>query len=254
MTVAGRRPLLVAHRGGAGLWPENSLLAYRQALGLGVDLVECDVHLSRDDEVVVIHDPTLERTTNCRGAVIEKTLAEVKQCDAGRWFHEKFAGTRVPTLRELFERYGTSTSYYIETKNPDEAPGMEEALLALIDEFGLHDGAVQRRQVLIQSFSRASLKKIRQADARLPLIQLIEKEHDSAAISAMLPAIAEYAVGIGPSRFSVDASLVAAVHAHGLVIHPYTVDQPADMRRMIDLGVDGMFTDYPDRLRDLLTM
>ncbi len=246
--------IIIAHRGASGYAPEHTFPSYDRALEIGVDYIEQDLQLTRDGVLVVMHDPTLARTTNCRGAVIEKTLAEVKQCDAGRWFHEKFAGTRVPTLRELFERYGTNTSYYIETKNPDEAPGMEEALLALIDEFGLHDGAVQRRQVLIQSFSRASLQKIQQADPHLPLIQLIEKEHDSAAIGAMLPAIAEYAVGIGPSRFSVDASLVAAVHAHGLVIHPYTVDEPADMRSMIDLGVDGMFTDYPDRLRAILAI
>lgn len=208
--------------------------------------------MTRDGVLVVMHDPTLDRTTSCTGPVIEKTLSEIRDCDAGSWFAPQFKSARVPTLREVFERYGQSANYYIETKNPDEAPGMEEALLALIDEFGLRAGAVERWQVLIQSFSRESLLKIRSLDAELPLIQLIGKEHDSAAIRASLAEIHTYAVGIGPARVSVDAALVAAAHETALHIHPYTVNEDAELRRMIALGVDGIFTDFPDRLKPLL--
>lgn len=244
--------IVIGHRGASGYCPEHTIPSYDRAIELGVDYIEQDLQMTSDGVLVIMHDPTLDRTTDCRGNVIDKTLAEVKQCDAGRWFDEKFADTRVPTLREMFERYGKTTSYYIETKNPDEAPGMEEKLLDLITEFDLRNGAVAKWQVLIQSFSRDSLLKMHGMDSELPYIQLIEKDHDSAAIQAMLPDIRTYAVGIGPSRLSVDKALVDAVHATGLHIHPYTVNEPAEMKRLIEIGVDGMFTDYADRLRELL--
>jgi glycerophosphoryl diester phosphodiesterase len=240
--------IVIGHRGASGYAPEHTFASYERALEIGVDYIEQDLQMTRDGVLVVMHDPTLDRTTSCTGPVIERTLAEVKRCDAGSWFGSQFSDQRVPTLRELFERYRATVNYYIETKNPEDAPGMEEKLLELIDEFGLRETAVTKRQVLIQSFSRESLLKIRDFDARLPLIQLIEKDHDSQAIRDMLPEIAEYAVGIGPSRLSVDHELVDAVHAHRLVIHPYTVNDPADIRAMTELGVDGVFTDFPDRL------
>jgi glycerophosphoryl diester phosphodiesterase len=158
----------------------------------------------------------------------------------------------VRTLREVFERYGRTANYYIETKNPEEAPLMEEKLLELINEFGLRDGAVQGWQVLIQSFSTRSLRKIHAMDPELPLIQLIGKEYSSAEIQAALPKIREFAVGIGPSRVSVDAALVDAAHRYLLHVHPYTVNEESEMRRLIEVGVDGMFTDFPDRLRAVL--
>lgn len=240
--------IVIGHRGASGYAPEHTFASYQRALEIGVDYIEQDLQMTRDGVLVVMHDPTLDRTTDGRGPVIERTLAEVKRCDAGSWFGAAFAGQRVPTLRELFERYRDTVNYYIETKNPEDAPGMEEKLLELMDAFGLRETAVSKWQVLIQSFSRASLEKIRSFDDRLPLIQLIEKEHDSAAIRELLPDIAEYAAGIGPSRLSVDRELVDAVHAHRLVIHPYTVNDPADIRRMTELGVDGLFTDFPDRV------
>ena len=180
------------------------------------------------------------------------TLADIQQLDAGSWFDPEFAAARVPALREVFQRYGSRARYYIETKNPEDAPGMEEKLLALIAEFGLRAGAVAHWRVLVQSFSQASLLKIRDLDAELPLIQLVEKELTSAEIRAQLPDIHEYAVGIGPARTSVDDQLVNATHDYGLVIHPYTVNEEPEMQRMIALGVDGVFTDYPDRLHKLI--
>ena len=244
--------IIIGHRGASGYAPEHTFPSYDLAARIGVDYLEQDLQMTKDGVLVVMHDPTLDRTTNGRGDVIAHTLAEIKQLDAGSWFKAEFRDARVPTLREVFERYGQSAKYYIETKNPEEAPGMEEKLLALINEFGLRDGAVERWQVLIQSFSRESLLKIKGMDAELPLIQLIEKRYDSAEIRAQLDIIKTYAVGIGPSRTSVDDDLVAAVHDHGLHIHPYTVNDEDEMRRLIELGVDGMFSDFPDRLKALV--
>jgi glycerophosphoryl diester phosphodiesterase len=244
--------IVIAHRGASAYAPEHTIAAYDLAIEMAADYIEQDLQMSRDGELVVMHDSILDRTTSCSGLVIDRTLEELERCDAGLWFGPEFRDARIPTLRALFARYGHSTSYYIETKEPGAAPGMEEALLRLIREFGLRDAAVEKWQVLIQSFSRDSLLKIHSLDAALPLVQLIEDDQTSAKIRALLPDISSYAIGIGPARTSVDAPLVDAVHDEALVIHPYTVNVPADMKRMIALGVDGMFTDCPDRLRALL--
>ena len=244
--------IIIGHRGASGYAPEHTFASWDLALTMSVDYIEQDLQMTSDGVLVVMHDPTLDRTTSGSGEVIRHTLAEVQALDAGAWFDPKFAGERVRTLCELFERYGRDTNYYIETKNPEDAPGMEEKLLELINEFRLREGAVERWQVLIQSFSTASLRKIQQMDVALPLIQLIEKEYSSEQIQARLPEISEYAVGIGPSRVSVDAQLVEAAHRNGLHVHPYTVNDEFEMRRLIDAGVDGMFTDYPDRLCEVI--
>ena len=245
--------IIIGHRGASGHAPEHTIASYDLALTMGVDYIEQDLQMTSDGVLVVMHDATLDRTTDCHGPVIQKTLAQVKACDAGRWFNEEFAGARVPTLRELFERYGKTANYYIETKNPGDAPGMEEALLSLISEFDLRTGAVEKWQVLIQSFSTASLLKIHQMDAQLPLIKLIDDKYHSLEIQQQLQEISSYAVGIGPEKGSVDAALLEAAHALGVVVHPYTVNHVDDMKRLLALGVDGMFTNFPDRLKQLLT-
>jgi glycerophosphoryl diester phosphodiesterase len=244
---------IIGHRGASGHAPEHTFASWDRALELGVDYIEQDLQMTRDGVLVVMHDATLDRTTSGRGAVSDHTFEEIRQLDAGSWFDPRFQGQRVPSLREVFLRYGDRVNYYIETKTPESAPGMEEKLLALLDEFRLRAGAVSDWQVLIQSFSSASLRLMKSLNAGLPLIQLIEKEYSSADIRARLPEIREYAVGIGPARTSVDAALVDAAHAHDLVIHPYTVNETTEMQRLIDVGVDGMFTDYPDRLVQLIS-
>jgi len=233
---------------------------------MGADYIEQDLQLTSDGVLVALHDPTLDRTArgpaeNCTGLVIEKTLAQLRTCDVGSWFNEAFpdrarpeyASLPIPTLDELFRRYGHRARYYIETKNPEEAPGMEEALLRLMSQYQLRTPAAERRQVLIQSFSAASLQKIHQLDPRLPLVQLFGgPASTSALVRARLDAVQRYAVGIGPAKSAVDAALVAAAHARCLDVHPYTVNESREMASLVALGVDGMFTNFPDRLRALL--
>jgi glycerophosphoryl diester phosphodiesterase len=251
----------VAHRGASGHAPEHTLPAYDRALEMGADYIEQDLQLTKDGVLVVLHDATLDRTArgpagNCKGLVIEKTLAQLATCDVGTWFNERFpdaargeyVGLRIPTLDEVFARYRDRTSYYIETKNPEAAPGMEEALLRLLDEYGLRQPARDRRQVLIQSFSATSLEKLHALDASLPLIRLYEGDMSSAAIRATLDEAARYAVGIGPAKGSVDRMLIDAAHARCLDVHPYTVNESGEMRVLVEIGVDGMFTNFPDRL------
>jgi glycerophosphoryl diester phosphodiesterase len=256
--------LAIGHRGASGYAPEHTIASYDLAMSLGADYIEQDLQLTKDGVLVVLHDPTLNRTArgvaeNCTGLVIEKTLAQIKTCDVGSWFNVAFpqyarpeyVGLQVPTLEEVFQRYRHSANYYIETKNPEDAPGMEEKLLALLAQYQLRDPAVRRDQVLIQSFSDASLRKIHGLNAELPLVQLYSNI-GSAAIQATLDQAKTYAVGIGPSGASVNAALVSAAHARCLDVHPYTINDPSQMAGLIALGVDGMFTNFPDRLTALL--
>jgi glycerophosphoryl diester phosphodiesterase len=252
--------IVIAHRGASGYAPEHTFASYDLALRLGADYLEQDLQMTRDGVLVVLHDDTLERTTGgvWQGRVIDRTLDELRSCDAGSWFNTRYpdrarpeyAGQPVPTLDEVLSRYADRASFYIETKNPAEAPGMEEALVALLDAHGLRDPAVADWRVLIQSFSEQSLRKLHELDPALPLIQLTDTRWWTRrrSIGSRLAVIAEYAVGIGPSWRDVDERLVGAARKLCLEVHPYTVNDPALMQRLTDTGVTGMFTDVPDVL------
>jgi glycerophosphoryl diester phosphodiesterase len=262
----GPDPLVlnIGHRGASGLAPEHTLPAYDLALKLGADYIEQDLHMSADGVLVVIHDATLDRTArgpveNCTGPVGTKTLAQLKTCDVGSWFNAanpqlarpSYVGQRIPTLEEVFRRYGTRANYYIETKEPETAPLMEEELLRLMDKYGLRAPAVTRWQVLIQSFMPESLQEIHARDPSLPLVQLYPDSPREFILST-LPIAATYAVGVGPAKANVDAGVVAAAHGLCLAVHPYTVDEQPEMASLIAAGVDGMFTNRPDRLEAVL--
>ena len=253
--------LNIGHRGASGYAPEHTITAYDLALEQGADYIEIDLQMTKDGVLVAMHDDTLDRTADapegvpkrfCSGPVIERTLEQIKMCDVGSWFGPEYAGEQIPTLEEIFQRYGTSVNYYIETKNPEAAPGMEEELLRLMEVYKLIEPAEDNWQVLIQSFSAESLMKIHEMNEDLPLIQLFSSTETSQTIQDQLDLVSTYAVGIGPSMTDVDAALVEAAHALCLDVHPYTVNEKADMRALIDLGVDGMFTNFPDRLEKLL--
>jgi glycerophosphoryl diester phosphodiesterase len=262
----------IAHRGASGHAPEHTIAAFDQAFEWGVDYLEQDLQMTADGVLVVFHDDTLDRTARgpaglCTGPVSERTLAELKQCDVGSWFNQKFpdraraefVGQRVPTLDEVFGRYGERANYYVETKSPQSSPGMEEKLVELIEKHDLRRGALERRQVMIQSFSEESLRKLHELDPELPLVRLLpapevtpEPGSDlSAELRPLLEGIAEYAVAIGPNRLTVDHELVRAAHKLDMQVHPYTVNLRLEMERLWNMGADAIFTDFPDRLREM---
>jgi glycerophosphoryl diester phosphodiesterase len=258
-------PVIIAHRGYSGIAPEHTVTAFDLAIQANADYLEQDLQMTSDGVLVVLHDATLDRTARgpaelCTGPVIQRSLAEIRQCDFGSWFNERyperareeFRGLPVTTLEELFQRYGRSVRYYIETKNPEEAPGMEEALLDLLrrhELIGGNDPAAPR--VLVQSFSPESLRKLHAMEQNLHLVQLFGRM-PSEEIQARLDEVSSYAVGVGPHFSSVDAELVEAARTAGLVVHPYTVNDPAEMRRLAGLGVDGFFTDEVTRAQEQL--
>jgi len=247
-------PLVIAHRGASGHQPEHTFAAYDTALAMGADYLELDLHLTKDRVLVVLHDDTLDRTLRgpaayCRGPIAEKTLGDLLHCDAGIWKRKDAAGARVPTLDAVLSRYAGRARFYIEIKHPAEAPGMESALIGLLRANRLLPHDPGNTTVIVQSFDADSLRQLHARAPALPLVQLFERGEIPQPLAATLAALKEYAAGIGPNHEDVNAELVGAAHREGLVVHPWTVNDPAEMQRLSELGVNGFFTDYPDRAR-----
>ncbi len=269
---------VIAHRGASGHAPESTLAAYELAHRWGVDYLELDAQLSADGEVVLFHDGSIERTSDGEGHIHDYTLAELKALDTGSWFQEAYPdrldedyrGTQILTLDELFDHFGHTTRYYIETKSPDLNPGLEEALVERLEAYDM----IEQGQVLVQSFDQESLLKVRDLNQDVPLIQLLwysPSEQDNATLTEWnnttpgadtirdedFERIAEYAVGIGTNAIYqgqpvIDADFVHQAQKNGLSVHVYTINEQEDMKRVMALGVNGLFTDYPDRLLELV--
>lgn len=253
----------MAHRGASGHAPEHTLAAYDLALELGAEYIEQDVLPTADGVLVCIHDDTLDRTArglaeNCSGNVSDKTLAQLKTCDMGSWFNEanperarpEYVGLSIPTLEEVFQRYGNAPQikYYIEIKpNTSTGGSVEQNLLDLIAQYDLYQGMVESRQVLVQSFIPTSLLNVAAIDPQVPLIQLF-----AAGATVAAPLVASYAFGIGPSSAELTPLLVAEAHALGLAVHPYTINAEEDLAAAAALCVDGVFTNFPERYRQVL--
>lgn len=250
--------LVIAHRGGAGLWPENTLYAFRQAAALGVDVLEMDVQITRDGEIVVLHDSTVDRTTNGTGAVGDLTLTELRRLDAGyTWtaddgqsFPYRGRGLTVPTLAEVFTAL-PNVPMNIEIK--PSGPAVAGRLAQLVRDHGMAG------RVLIASFDRDVMREFRrlcpeaataatEAEVRtlytLELLQL-GRTYRPPAEAVQVP---EY----HGRRRVVTPRFVATVRERNMEVHVWTVNHIDDMRRMVELGVDGIMTDYPDRLLAVL--
>ncbi|QMV39969.1 glycerophosphodiester phosphodiesterase [Cohnella cholangitidis] len=244
----------VAHRGASGYAPESTLAAYRLGIRMKADYIEIDLQETKDGELIALHDETVNRTTNGSGRVKNMTLAEIKALDAGSWFNEKheiyareeYVNEKIPTLREIFEAFGKGTNYMLETKSPDENPGMEEKMWALVEEFDLID------HVAVQSFSQESLIKIREWNKDIPLFQLLWYNRPAYISDAFLAEIGSYANGVGANFLRIDESYVHKVKNAGLLMYPYTVNYQVNMDKALRWGVDGVHTDYPDRFKEVI--
>ena len=259
--VAGDGAVVVAHRGASGYAPEHTFAAYDLAIEQGADYIEQDLQLTADGVLVVLHDATLDRTArgpagSCTGPVAEKTLAQIEECEVGSWFNEAhperadpaFVGLRIPTMEQVLDRYGADVRYYIEIKALDAGSGMEEPLLDLLADAGLLEPVEGARPVLVQSFGAEVLRTVHARRPDLPLVLLLPNT-GAPVDPAVIDSAPAYAVAIGPPAASTDEALVAVAHERCLDVHPYTVDDPIEMDRLLSAGVDGMFTNEPDVLR-----
>jgi len=231
--------LNIAHRGASGSFPENTVSAFRAAIDAGADMCELDVQLSRDGAVVVIHDDTVERTTDGKGEVAELTLAELKRLDAGAKFKGgPFKGAQIPTLEEVFAVTGGKCGLNIELK----AGGLEHQVAQIM----------QARNALgdsiVSSFNWEYLKKLQQLHFNIRIGLLAEEK----PVDLMMNAVAMRAYSINPRWDMVTSDLCKAAHERSLKLYTWTVDADARMRALIECGVDGIMTNYPERLRTVV--
>lgn len=240
--VGGRRPIVIGHRGAAGLAPENTLAAFRKGLELGADLLECDVHLSRDDRLVVIHDHTVDRTTDGKGRVRDLSLEELKALDAGARHGEEFAGERIPTLDEVLDLTKGRAKLSIEVKQgPVFYPGIEAAVVAALERAGALDDA------LVISFDHRALGRIRSLTKRVPVGVL----YGARPVDPVGLARAADAQALLPQWTLVTEEDIAEARRAGLPVLPWTVNDAEQMARLLRMGVDGLTSDYPDVLRSV---
>lgn len=240
------RPLNIAHRGASAVAPPNTLSAFEKAIELGADGVEFDVRLSADGVPVVIHDATVDATTDGRGLVAEMTVGQLKRLDAGASFDPAFAGERIPTLEEVLDAVGERLLLNIELKSASLLNhGLERAMVALIERYGLHE------RVLISSFNPLALRRVQKIAPHIPTALLS---------SARSPLLLPFARLISPEPFRAlhphhtltDERYIRRARRRDYRIHVWTVDDPTEMCRLIAWGVDGIITNVPDVLCGLL--
>lgn len=248
---SAERTLNIAHRGGVREAPEHTLLAYERALEAGADVLELDVHLSRDGELVVLHDSTVDRTTDGSGAVAELTLEELRALDAayhfssgGDVFPERGKGHQIPTAREVFKAFPDSP-YVIELKPTGEA--VADALIALVREAQLED------RTIIASADGRTIRYVREQAPEL--LTSFSLDEGFEFINTPLEAFDSYSP---PSRFfqlpfgAVDAAMVDKARMKGVHLQAFTVNDEDEMKRLISMGINGIMTDRPSLLTSLL--
>jgi glycerophosphoryl diester phosphodiesterase len=229
---------VVAHRGASGHAPENTLAAFRRAIELGARFIETDLQLSRDARFVAIHDDTLERTTNGYGLVHDFTLAELRQLDAGSWFSSEFAGQRLPTMEEIlnFAREH-DVVLYLELK-PWATWGSEHALVGSLRDAG------EAARVIILSFDGSTIAAVRRLEPNLMTGLLLDTH---------APDAVERAIAVGARQLAlrgnlITPELITQAKRRDIQVVAWTINRPAHMQALIEAGVDGIITDYPDRL------
>jgi len=231
-------PLLrVGHRGAKGHAPENTMISFMMGTDMGVSAVETDVHLSKDGEVVLIHDHTVDRTTNGHGFVKDMTLAELKKLDAGSWYDARFSGERIPTLTELLAWAKDRVGVAIEIKNgPIYYPGIAEKTIRLLREYRME------RQVILISFDHFVLREAKQIAPEIATGIL----YVGGLVDAVAAARAALADALHPNWAFVTPELVRTVHEVGLAISPWNPNDLPTLRMLSQMGVDSVGTDYPE--------
>lgn len=256
--LSGPRPLLFAHRGGAALWPENTLLAFTEALNLGVSYLETDVHATRDGVLVVHHDDSVDRTTNGRGRIRDRSFEELRRLDAGYrhttdggiTFPFRGRGLVIPSLAEVFE---LSAEARINIELKQHRPSTIAPFIELVERHRMHE------RVLVAAANDRTVREFRKAAAGRIATSAGEQEATlfwlavRTGVSRWLPTPydALQVPVISGKLTVVTRRFVAAAHAKNLQVHVWTIDELAEMRRLLALGVDGLMSDRPDRFGQL---
>ena len=228
------RPLVIAHRGASADAPENTIAAFELGLEQGADGLELDVHLSADGHPVVIHDFTLERTTDGAGPVSALRVQQLKRLDAGGWRAGRFRGQRIQTLQEVLERFRDRARFWIELKAGSRLyPGIEERVVSMLEIYEVVDRS------LVQSFDHDALAVTRSLNQDVQVGALVEAPVGGELLTAGV------ANAICPGANLMTESLLARIRAAGLECYVWTVNEPALMDRLVSWQVNGIITDRP---------
>ncbi|CAM3001290.1 glycerophosphodiester phosphodiesterase [Paenibacillus sediminis] len=240
----GQEIINFAHRGASAYCPENTMAAFVKSIELGATGIETDVQVTKDGHLVLIHDETFDRTAGASGWVKDYLLEEIRNLDAGSGFHSDFRGERVPTLEELLQFVKECNIVVnLELKNSIVLyPGIEEKVIAAVRSFDL------TAQTIISSFNHYSLALCKQLAPEIKTgILYMEGLYEPWNYARTIGADALHA-----EHHAVLPEFTADASKHGLVYHPFTVNDPEEMKRLIKAGVAGIITDYPDRLHEVL--
>lgn len=233
------RPAVIAHRGSCDYAPENTLASFLLAVEQQADAIELDAKLSADGNVMVIHDPTVDRTTDGKGTVRKMTLEELKKLDAGSHFDTSFRGEKIPTLDEVFGAVGRKLPINVELTNYTSMfDDLSEKVAALIKRHNLAN------YVFFSSFNPLALLRARRAIPEVPA-GLLAGKGLSGALMRGWPGRLIGCQALHPEKSDVTEAMVTAAHNRRQRVHVYTVNSEDDMRRMFQAGVDGIFTDDP---------
>ncbi len=241
------RPIVVGHRGFRAKYPENTLVGFRAVVEAGIEMIELDVCLSKDRHVLVMHDETLDRTTNGRGAVRDTSWEAIRLLDAGSWFDRRFAGEPVPDLEKVFDAIGKRCVINVEIKpdavEPEEnTDGIERQVAELIRRHGLLES------VVVSSFHPLALKRLAAFPVETrPLLAVLSGKKTPFDPFEVLSSVSAFSWH--PDHRLIDASAVERAHRLGALVLPYTVNDAADIRRLLHMGVDGIITDDPVSVR-----
>lgn len=240
------RVLNFAHRGASHDAPQNTLAAFRLAVEMGADGVELDVQASKDGEAMVIHDFTVDATTDGQGRVADKTLAELKELDAGSWFNARYASQRIPTLQEVIVEVGHQLILNIELK----AKGVRDAglvaeVVRLIEDHNLVHRAI------VCSFNPFALRRVKRLNHNITTGLLYFFDLPAHLARSVLLSLAGSGA-LHPEKHLINRKYMAWAKERGYRVNAWTVDEPAEMKRLIALGVDGIITNRPDVLREVL--
>ena len=236
--------LVIAHRGDSGSYPENTISAFKAAAGAGADMIEFDIQPSLDGQLVVFHDEELSRTTNGAGKLSRKTLSDLKRLDAGGWFSGRFAGERIPTLKEALESIPGTVALNIELKSFRETPPYEEKFVEVFEKYRLHHRAYAASSDLNR------LRRIAELDAGIRTILLQDALEEDVCLSHALR-LGASAVQI--QRRSLREDFIRRLHREGLLVFLFYADTRQEFERAVRCGLDGVLTNFPRRFLEGLT-
>ena len=243
--AASARTRVIAHRGFSGAAPENTIAAVRAAIEIQADMAEIDVTLTADGHIVVIHDETLDRTTNGSGKVSDFSRAELQLLDAGAWFAPTFAGERIPSLDAVLDEIEDRILLNVEIKSEAVDRGVVPKVASSIRKRGMVD------KVVVSSFSPTALQQMHSVAPEIRTAVLYNTTFHKGQDSV------EIVTDLGASVFNIKrqrltGKMMRRCREHDIPVGIYTVNKPARMRRLVKKGVNAIFTDHPDRLIDVL--